>query len=323
MINALAQLGAKAEGTEGTYNAPLVGDAALLVNDPKFELINPKTDVARRTSSFSKWPSVGKQKGGRITFDMDMYALDKTTLPKWDILFQACGLTATGGSGSIWVYGLKSLKSAIPAISLSLNVDGYVRKLAGCRGDVKWKFVAGMPIVASFTFEGALVAPSDTAFLAPTFDSTAKDLPHFTGATLSLTAISPATDTLTTSEAVLETLEISLGNTLFLSPSANSSTGFLSCTIVDREPKIMIDPEYTSVAVFDWIQTLTADQSFVFTTGKLIGYTALNTLQWDVPVAQYYGMSEEDRGGIKVAKAEFRPRRNAADNDEMTITLCS
>ena len=174
MLEELVQIGVKAETTEGTYNAPLVADAALLVRDPKYEIINPKMDRQVRSAAFSNWNSIGRQIGAQISFDMDLYAVDKTTKPKWDILFQACGLIATGGAGSPWVYGLVSAKASIPAVSISFNKDGYLRKIAGCRGAVKFKMVAGMPVVASFTFKGAHVAPTDTAFLAPTFDTTSR-----------------------------------------------------------------------------------------------------------------------------------------------------
>ena len=323
MLEELVQIGVKAETTEGTYNAPLVADAALLVRDPKYEIINPKMDRQVRSAAFSNWNSIGRQIGAQISFDMDLYAVDKTTKPKWDILFQACGLIATGGAGSPWVYGLVSAKASIPAVSISFNKDGYLRKIAGCRGAVKFKMVAGMPVVASFTFKGAHVAPTDTAFLAPTFDTTSKDLPAFVGAAVALTHVSPATDDLTTSEAVLETLEIDLGNEIFLSPSANSSTGFLSTTVVNRDPKIMIDPEMTSVSAFDWLSNLKNDYAFAFTTGVMSAQTALNTIKFDAPNLQFYEWTEENRGGIAVAKAGFRCRRSVADNDELTITLSS
>lgn len=325
MIAELAQLGAKAETTEGTYNAPLAADASHLVRNPTWELVNPKTERDIRHAGLSRYPGVGRAMGAQLAFELDLYAQNQTSLPAWMTLAKACGFnTITGGGGSAaHVIKLKSdsILADIPPVSISINVNGYVRKMAGCRGNMKIKAKAGGQIMGEFTFMGAHVAPTDTAFLSPTFDTNIGDLPTFLTAGVRLNAVSPATASLSTTEAVLEGFELDLGNELFLRPSANSATGFLSCVIANREPKLIIDPEWTTVAAFDWLAQLQNDYSFDFTTGQLNGWTALNNIKIDAPKCQAWGVREQNRGGVLVAQAELRPRLNSVDGDEISITL--
>lgn len=322
----LFQLGVKAEATEGTYTAPGAADMALLCANLQHRIIAPKAEREIRSTKFSSHPHGSMGIGGEVSFEIDLYALTQTTKPAWvDPLAKACGVgSITGGGGSNpWVLNLLSANDLlnVPPCSISWNVNGYLRKLAGCRGDLSIVGKAGEPLRGRFRFQGVHVDPADAAFTGGvSFDVTADDLPVLMGGSLALTAVAPASNGLTTAEAIIENFEVALNNVLYLRPSANATFGFASCQITGRRPTMTIDPEWQTVAAFDHIEALRKDYLYSFTTGLLAGAAADNNIILAAPRLQYIGLVEQNRGGILVAQSEFALRGNAGD-DEFTITL--
>lgn len=325
MLAELVQLGAKVETTEGTYAAPAAGDMKFLVRNPTYKPIFSKTEREVRSAFFSTHRTRGPAVGGEIAFELDAYAVTQSALPIWmSILMAACRWgTVTGGGGSA-AYVVNPLStnntSTVPSLSMSLNVDGFLHKLAGCRGTCKLVLKAGERIVLQFRFQGVHVTPTDTAFASVTYDTNADDCPVFVGAALAFTAVSPATDTFASSEIVLETLEIDLNNTLYLRPSANGSMGYLSCQIVGGMPTISLDPEWVPVATWSAIERVRDSALFTMTTGPLAGIAALNNIQIDAPRVEFMSVTREARGGIATKKLEGVCRGNAG-NDELSFTL--
>jgi len=322
----LAQLGARAEATPGTFLLPGTADVKNLVRNPSYEAIVAKTDRNSRSSSLSQYPQVGAAIGGQIGFEIDLYSAGQAALPVWGVLAKACGFAnVTGGTSAAWVFNLKSIQDgsggAIPTVSLSLNVDGYVHKLGGCRGNMKIKATAGGPLMAEFTFQGRHETPTDTAMQAWTADTNAGDLPDFTSAAVALAAVT-GSEALTASEAILEGFEFDLGNELYLRPSANDATGFDHCVITRRRPKITIDPEWVTVAAFDAIKALKQDDILDFTTGSLTGKGANNNIQIDANRVQLASVGRQERSGVAVQSLELLPTRTASD-DEVTITIAA
>lgn len=326
MLAELFQLGLKAEGTEGTFSAPGAADAKTLVRNLKHEWINPKDPRNTRSSSFSKQPPINRQAGGKLSFEFDLYSSGQSALPSWATIVASCGFAATsGGTSAAWLIKLLSANASTPSASMSFYEDGYLRKLAGCRGNLKIVAKAGRQLTAQCEFMGVHVDAADASFLSPTYDTNADDLPPFQTAAVALThhASSSSTDDLTSSECILENFELDLGNTLFLRPSANAAMGFLSCQITNRAPTVTIDPEMTTVAVFDWLKNCRSDFPYIITTGQLNGYATKNNIKLDMPKCFFAGWSEENRGGIAVSKPQFTCQRDAADNDEVLITLAT
>lgn len=325
-LHELVQIGVKAEATEGTYTAPGAAQMSLHVRNPTWRIINPKTQREIRQATFSKRAHRSAAVGGELTFEVDLYALTQTTKPAWvDPLLKACGYgTITGGGGvAAWVMNLLSENSLanVPPVSISHNVNGYLRKLAGARGSVSIVAKAGDPFVARFRFLGAHADPSDTAFTGGvSFDATCDDLPVFMGASVALTAVAPAANDLTTAEAILESFEFDLGNQLTLRPSANAAFGYLSCQITGRDPKVVIDPEWLSVSAFDAIEAMRKDYLYSMTTGLCAGHASKNNIKLDFPRLQFMGLQDQNKGGILAGQFEFGVRGNAGD-DDATITL--
>lgn len=325
MLAELNQLGAKIETTEGTFSAPGVGDKKFLVRNLKYKPVNPKGEREARSNFFSTHPHVGTAIGGELTFELDLYAEDQTNRPAWvNALLAACrwGVFTGGGGAAAHVINPISANNLItcPPLSMSCNVDGFEHRLAGCRGNCVFKLRTGKEIAAAFRFLGVHAAHVDTAMLSPTFDTNADDCPSFISAALALTGVSPATDALTAAEAVLEGLEIDLGNELFLRPDANAAFGYRSCQIVAGMPKVRLDPEWVAKTVFDYIENLRLDYLFSLTTGQLNGKAAKNNIKFDMPRVQFETVDPESRGGIRIAQIQGIGRGNAG-NDELTITL--
>lgn len=322
----LFQLGAKVESTEGTFTAPGAADMKFLVRAPTFRFLNQKAEREIRSPTFDAYPHVGRAAGAEISFELDLYAQTNAAKPAWvDTLIKACGLATITGGGGVAAWVLKpastTLLATVPSLSMTANVDGYMRSLAGARGNVDIAMASGKGLVAKFTFQGVYVAPSDTAFTAGvTYDTNAHDLPCFIGAAVALTAISPATNGLSTAECILENCELQMGNRLTLRPSANASMGFLSCQIVGRAPKIVIDPEFVSVSAFDFLEAMRLDYRYQFTTGPLSGHAAGNNITIAAPNVQFGGVNEQNKNGRLVAQAELLCRGSSGD-DDVSVTL--
>src|SRR3990167_2677741 len=103
----LRELGAKVEGTEGTFNQPGATDAAILVYDPK---IDPDVSMFDRTpakKTLGQLAPVAGVRQMRMTFRTEVKGQGAAGgTPEVDVLLAACGMKKTIVGGTSVTYSL-------------------------------------------------------------------------------------------------------------------------------------------------------------------------------------------------------------------------
>jgi len=201
--------------------------------------------------------------------------------------------------------------SSSPAsVTVALFQNGLKKMIHGARGNVRVACVGGEPAFLDFDFQGVYNAPTDTALLAPTYETTVP--PAFLSVDLAL---------LDYTAACFGSLDVDMSNTLTPRECASLAKGVSSVFITDRDPGGAIDPEMALVATHDFYGSLVAG-----TTGYLaceLGSVAGNVIVIAAPRVQYANVGDGDRGGIAVASLdlEFKGSGINAGDDEIQLAM--
>jgi hypothetical protein len=306
MLNALTQVAAKIEVTEGTAIA-LAGADAFLAMNPSFK---PSINVEGRdnlTSSLSRFAGVPGLRSAVMEFDVELKGSGTAgTAPALGKLLKACGFGETVSAGTSVTY--KPASSSISSITLGMYADGIHYQMWGCRGDVSLKLEAGKPGMLHFVFTGADFSVTTLAMLSSgvAYESTLP-IPFQT-----------ATMTIDSYAALIGTMEFRLGNTVTLRPSVNASSGNFSAVITKRNPTLSIDPEEVIIATYDFFGKWRSGALGALTLA-LTG-AAGNICTITAPKVQYTSITPADRGGQKSLGIDCLLSRNAGD-DELSIVF--
>ncbi|MFH2114309.1 MAG: phage tail tube protein [Spirochaetota bacterium] len=306
LISKKAQIAMKVEGAEGTAEA-LTATEAILVNNVVFD---PSIEMHPRPAggaSLSPYPDVAGARSARITFDLELKGAGAPAgvAPEAGAALKACGFSETIVASTSVTY--KPASASIGSYTIGAYFDGKLYLMAGCRGNVSLEFArAGAPGVFHFDFLGTAMVDSDTAMLAPTFDSTVP------------IACQGATFTLSSYAAIVESMTFAMNNELFLRPSVNATQGNLSTAITGRRPTLSINPEDVLLATKDWWALWEAG-----TTGALsmvLGAAAGNICTITAPAVQFSSMKPVNANGILRQNAECLLARSSGD-DELSLAF--
>lgn len=299
------QIAAKVEGTEGTAEA-LTNAEAILAKNVKYDPEIKMTQRPAASSSLSPFPYVAGSRQAKVTFDVELKGSGTAgTAPEVGPLLLGCGMGETIVGGTSVTYLPAS--SSIGSYTIGWYVDGKKYVVAGCRGTFKLELKAGEPAVFHFEFMGTAIEDSDTALLAAvSYDST-EPVP-FQNASLTLHSYA----------AVVETVEIDMGNELALRPSANAAQGNISAIIARREPKMTLNPEDVLVATKDWWAIWEAGTQAALSLA-LTG-AAGNICTITAPKVQVHKMTPSEREGVAVQEMECLLARSSGD-DELSLAF--
>ncbi len=306
MLKALVQLAAKAEGTEGAAET-LAGAQAILVANPSFK---PTIEMGARdnsSSSLSRWASVPGKRSGVIEFDVELKGSGTAgTAPALGSLLKACGFGETVVESTSVTY--KPASAAISSMTLALYWNGVIEKIWGARGDVSLKLEDGKPGTLHFAFTGADFSVADGAMLTSGVAYEATVPPAFLNAAFQIDSYA----------ALIGSLELKMGNKVALRPDANSSSGYKSAVITSREPVMSLDPEFVTVATYDFFGKLRSGNLGTLTA--TLGATAGNICTITAPKVQYTAVTPGDKEGILSLGVDCLLTRNAGD-DELVIAF--
>ncbi len=306
MLKALLQLAAKAEGTEGSAET-LAGADALLVMNPSFR---PSIEMGPRdnySASLSRWASVPGKRSGVVEFDVELKGSGTAgTAPALGKLLKACGFGETVAASTSVTY--KPASSAIGSMTLALYWNGVIEKIWGARGDVSLRLEDGKPGMLHFVFTGADFSVTDGAMLTSgvAYESTVP--PAFLNAAFQVDSYA----------ALVGALEFRMGNKVALRPDANASSGHKSAVITAREPVLTLDPEFVTVATYDFFGKLRSGNLGALTA--TLGATAGNICTITAPKVQYTNATPGDKDGILSLGVDCLLTRNAGD-DELSIVF--
>lgn len=307
----LQRIAAKVESTEGTAESLSASDGDILATNIKWQHGIPMYGRASRSATFSKFPRVAGAQMATLTFDVELYG-NGGTAPGYGALLSACSIVGATVS-TTYTLTPTSTAASIPSLTIGSYVDGRLRKMVGARGMVKLSAKTGEPMIASFTFQGVDVAPTDTTILADaTFTTTSKNPPAFMGANFSLGGLS-------SSEALLKSIEIDYGVGLTMRSDANASTGYRSCALVGRDVTgtVVIEMPLVSEHAPVSIQIANTTGALAFAFGN-----SSDKISGAAPVVQYLDVQEDDDGELLTATIKFACCRSSG-NDELVLTLGS
>jgi hypothetical protein len=195
----------------------------------------------------------------------------------------------------------------VPSLTMAGYEQGLRKLLKGCRGKVGFNFTGGQPAAMEFEFMGVEAGVADVAMLSGISYGTTIP-PAFLSAAFSINAYS----------AKVGELKLDVNNTMAAREDVNESRGILSYIIGDRVVNGSFNPEMVLAATHDfhtlWFNN--TEMILDFTVGSASG----NKFRFYGSKAQYTKIDDEDRDGIKIARATFD--LNGTDtpgDDELTI----
>ncbi len=312
MLKSKALLLAKVQASKGVDAAPTAADNAILCEDPD---ITPIVKAVVRNNvkpNFGAKPKLIIGEGLKLTFTTEMHGpggeAPITTPPDIGVLFRGCGFTQTIVADS----GLECVKynphsEGIDGEYLTIWFyrDGNLHKMVDCRGSIDLKATVNEYGKLAWEFYGKYAGPVNSASLpTPTF-STVKP-PAFRAALFTIDSYA----------AVIESLSISVKNTVVKRPDANADTGIDSWIITERAVSGEIDPEVVAIATKDFWD-MWANSSAVTMTAT-VGQTAGNRCVITCPAVQIdEGLKYGDREGILTYGLPLLILPTDAGNDEI------
>ncbi|MDH4100605.1 MAG: hypothetical protein OEV28_08515 [Nitrospirota bacterium] len=303
-------IAAKPEAVEGTGETLLAADGGILALNVKVDVDIKMLPRNVTKASLGKRADVPGSRLARITFRAEMKgpgsAYSTTVKPALSPYLRGCGYAETvdatpGTEKTTYV----PASTGAPSLTIWSYEDGVIKKLIGCRGNVKFSTEAGGIVYADFDFIGVWDGLVDGAMLAPTFEGTTP--PVFLNGSFTIDSYA----------AIIKGFNIDRANKLYLRESANASSGYLSAVITDRDFNGSIDPEMVLKATYDWYGKWQAGTPGALSIGY-VGATQYNKFKITGPKAQYRKVSDADREGQTVADTAFQLAENTGD-DEMQI----
>lgn len=293
---------AKVEGTPGSAETLANGDAAF--NAYNFD-VQPNITVEEREgqAGFNRLAGVPGGFSGTATVTTDLGWDGTATLPTWaTVLFPALGFVNTTGTFNPTT---EAPGSNVKTLTIAKYLDGVRKQIHGAMGNASIILPTGRMCRLEANFTGAWTAVSDTALLTPTYP-TANAL-RFASGTITFNSVN----------IKVEQVTIDFGNTVILREDASTATGFSTALITDRNPRITINPEATTVATLNTYGLFTAGTQAAFSV-TLDGPNS-STLVISATNCQVMNSQEGDRNGMAIDDIELACQKGSATDRELTF----
>lgn len=299
------QIAAKIETTEGALET-LAGADALLAANVSFKPNLEMGDRPNVTASLSPFSRVPGARSATMEFDVEIKSVTAGTAPALGKLLRACGFGETVVASTSVTYLPAS--TAVPSISIGAFMDGVIKRIWGARGEPSIKLESGKPGWIKFVFTGADFSVIDGVMLTTGVAYEATVPPAFLSAALTVDSYA----------ALIGSMDIKMGNKIHLRKDINTASGFKSAVITDRAPALTLDPEFVTVATYDWYGKLRSGTLGALSVA-LLG-AAGNRCTITAPKVQYTNINPADRDGWRTLGIDCALNRNAGD-DEISIAF--
>jgi hypothetical protein len=197
----------------------------------------------------------------------------------------------------------------ITSLTLGNYEDGIRKLIKGARGNVKFPFKVGEPVMMDFDFKGAEQAIADIALLSGvTFESTKPPV------------LLNAAFTIDNYAARVNELNIDMGNVLSARDDVNDAKGILSFLIADRNLTGSLKTEMVSAATYDFYAKLAANTEVAldFILGSVTG----NKFRFYAPKLQFTKIDDEDASGRQLISVSFCLNGTPGLKDSEFVILC-
>ena len=230
--------------------------------------------------------------------------------PAWSKLARACGMSVTEtGAGAARDSILLPTSAESPTLTISLNIDGVLHTLAGCRGTWSLDFAAGAIPRMRYTFLGQYANPSDTPAVTQ---------PHYGPYKAPVVPSHAATPTFSLGGTALALSQLTLD---FGAETAYRDQIGLTpaITITDRQPSGQLTLDAQSVATFPLVQR--AKEGWTGALALVHGTENGKTIKIDMPRVALSQPSYQEASKIWQHQVGFRPLPSGATgDDEIKIT---
>lgn len=327
MIERLAEVAIKVETTKGTKVAMTLDGSEAKFRGKATWTTNPEFfDRDHMRATLSSYPHLVGQVLAQVQFEIELRKTAATgTEDAWGPVLRACGVSFTAGTGK---YKPTTDQSAHPCLTLyaytasnGASSNNTIRKgMRGVAGNCTLVWEKGKPVMLRFTLFGSH-DPADTT-LKPT-TSTLHTITHEAAIPGIFEA---AAFTWNSFSAKMSSGEFDLGAEVQPRDDVNATNGIAHFAVVDRAPKIKLDPELTVVSDQDWWGQMNRGDEVA--VAWQISQPAANgvlarTIAFAAPKAQITGLTHGSRNRVATLglDAALRGDTEPGDNEwELTIT---
>lgn len=296
---------AEVESTYGTDPTPTAADDAILAINPQIKETFTPLERNINISTFSNYPSLSGIRFAELSFQVELKGSGSAgTSPRLGKLLRACGMDETVISATSVTYTPAS--SGHESATIYNYIDGRRHILSGAYGSFKLTAKSGELAMLEFTFQGLYTAPTATAIVSGTYESTTPPV-----------CKSCSFQYNSKSTLIVDTVELDLGNQIVQRPSLNSSTGLEGFIITGRKPTLMIDPETTIETSYAFRDDVESNQRQV---SYQIGSSAGNICTVTVPKFNITSVEYSDRDGVSIEQLSGECTKDSGD-DEISLAF--
>lgn len=200
----------------------------------------------------------------------------------------------------------RPVTSSVSSLTMGCYEDGILKTIKGARGNVKFGFKSGEPVMLDFSFQGVEAGIADTALLSGITHETTKP-PALLSASLLIDTYS----------ARIGELNIDINNVLGSRDDINDARGLLSFQINGRTIAGAFNPEMVLVATYDFFAKYIANTEIVldFTVGATTG----NKFRFYAPRLMITKLDDEERDGMQLVKCSFDLNGSINGDDDLSI----
>ncbi|MHC1697780.1 MAG: hypothetical protein AB9919_06930 [Geobacteraceae bacterium] len=310
MLSRRRVIAAKIESVEGTAETITVTDAGILVISPKIDFDFGMNDREVVVDSLSKMQPVPGKTSGKLSFRAELkgpgVAYSASVKPALGKFLRACGFAET----VVTTVGVETVtydpaSTGIPCLTMWSYEDGVIKKLKGCRGNVKFSGKNGEICFADFEFTGVYDGVVDGAIVAPTYEATVP--PELLSSAFTVGAYA----------ANINSFDLDMGNEVTLRESIATASGYVSALVTDRRPTGKIDPEMVTVATYDFFGKWKAGTAAALSLGS-VGATQYNRFKITAPKVITTKLTDDERAKLMVVGMDFALAMDSGD-DEVSI----
>lgn len=313
MLTRRRLIAAKIEAAEGTPELLSNTEAGIVAIDPKWDLDLKMYDRSNvMLNTLSPIAPVAGQRMGKISFSAELKGAgatySATVQPAIGKYLRACGFAETIGLtvGSESVTYLPA-STGVPSLTIAMYDDGMVKRISGARGTVKFSGKIGEAIIAAFEFQGIYDTIATASMLTPALEATVPPILLGNALTIGGSAI------------ISESIDIDMGNNIFMRPDINSATGYKSAIITSRKPTAKFDAEaIANTTVYDALMAGTQQALNLGPVAAVSG--TFNKYTITAPKLVATKVADGDRSGIATNSVDYTLCMNTGD-DEISIVF--
>lgn len=297
---------AKIEVTEGTDPVPTGAANAIQCGNITVTPIGGSTsDRALAFPNFGAMPKVHINKQVQVQFDVELAGSGAAgTAPAWGPLVRACRLSETIVAATSVTYAPATTPESV---TIYANEDGALHKLVGARGTLSLVFAKDAIPLIRFTFTGRWTPVSAAALPALT-------LTGWATAPLVMGKVNTPTFTLGGDAAVLEAMQIDLGNTVV----HRDRPGAEYVAITDRTVAGNMSFEAPAQGTKDFFALAVANT--LMARAIVHGITGGNIISISEPAVQILQPAYADGDGVRLLSMNTQSNRSSGD-DEISIAV--